>query len=73
MQIYLTNLAELFKLAAMYSDKSITCHAASLLSLSMQPKAALDYWRKCHGYFSTVADTLLLQEIEEYLTDKARD
>jgi len=73
MQTYLTNLAELFKLAAMYSDKAMTGHLAKLLELSMQPKEALAYWQKYVAYFRTVADTLLLQEIEDYLTDKARD
>ena len=73
MQTYLTNLAELFKLAAMYGDNSMTGHAARLLELSLQPKAALAYWQQYGAYFRTVADTLLLQEIEEYLTDNARD
>jgi hypothetical protein len=73
MQTYLTNLAELFKLAAAYQDQFMTAHAASLLDLSLQPKAALEYWQQYGAYFRTVADTLLLQEIEEYLTDKARD
>ena len=73
MQTYLTNLAELFKLAAMYGDKAMIGRLADMLELSSEPKLALDYW-KCHGkYFRTVADTLLLQEIEDYLTDKARD
>ena len=73
MQTYLTNMAELFKLSAMYRDSAMTGHAASLLELSLQPKAALEYWQQYGAYFRTVADTLLLQEIEEYLTDKARD
>jgi len=51
----------------------MTGHAARLLELSLQLKEALAYWQRYGAYFRTVADTLLLQEIEEYLTDKARD
>ena len=73
MQTYLTNLAELFKLAAMYGDMAMTWHLAKLLELSTQPKEALAYWQQYGAYFRTVAEPRLLQEIEEYLTDKARD
>lgn len=73
MQTYLNNLAELFKLAAMYRDKAMTGHLARLLELSLQPKAALEYWQQYGKYFRTVADALLLQEIEEYLTKAAME
>ena len=72
MQTYLTNLAELFKLAAAYQDQFMTAHAARLLELSLQPKAALAYWQQYCAYFRTVAEPRLLQEIEEYLIDKTR-
>jgi hypothetical protein len=73
MQTYLNALAELIKLAAMYNDKAMTGHVARLLELSLQPKAALEYWQQYGNYFSTVADTMLLQDIEDYLRAKAME
>jgi len=73
MQTYLTNLAAIFKLAADYQDQLMTAHAATLLVLSTQPKAALEYWQQYGAYFRTVAEPRLLQEIEEYLIEKTRN
>jgi hypothetical protein len=73
MQTYLSTMAELFKLAAMYNDRSLTGILATLLEMSMQPKAAWRYWCQHSHKFMAVADTILLQDIDDYLKEKARD
>lgn len=73
MQTYLTNLAQLAGLAKEYSDARMTAHIEILLALSTRPKEAWEYWQCFVKYFSTVAEPELLQEIEDYLKDKARD
>jgi len=72
-QPYLNALAELIKLAAMYSDKAMTGHVANMLELSCYPKSALAYWQQYGQYFRTVADAILLQDIEDYLRAKAME
>lgn len=70
-QDYLNALAELFKSAAMYSDKAMTGQLARFLELSLQPAAQLRYWQEIRGYMFTVADMVTIQDIDSYLENKA--
>lgn len=71
-QQYLNALAELFKAAAMYSDKAMTGQLARLLELSMQPSEQLRYWQEIRGYMFTVADTVTIQDIDDYLQERVK-
>ena len=73
MQTYLLNLAELFKLSSMYRDPHMVCHLCRLLELSLQPTAALAHFQHYKKYFATIADTIVLQEIEDYLIEQSRN
>ena len=72
MKAYLETLAELFKLAAMYQDKFATAYLAELLERSTDPAAALEYWQGCKRYISCISDNLLLQQVEDYLTERVK-
>lgn len=67
MKSYLTALAELFKLATIYSDKRATANLAKLLELSMDPVAALEHWNSCKGDMYGIADSLVVQDVSEFL------
>jgi len=71
MQSYLTALSELFKAAAKYSDKAMTGQLATLLELSTQPAEQLAHWNKIRRYMFTVADSITIQEIDDYLKSKS--
>lgn len=72
MQSYLTSLAELFKLAAMYGDKQLSGMLAKLLELSLHPVAQLAHWEAIQGYADGVADSIVLQDITEYLQERVK-
>lgn len=72
MQNYLTALAELFKLAAMHGELSLTGQIARLLELSTQPSAQLSHWRKMRHDAVAYADTLTLQDIDDHLEKGVR-
>ena len=71
-QQYLNALAEPFKAAHIYSDKAMTGQLAKLLELSMQPAQQLRYWQEIRGYMFTVADTLTIQSVDEYLEERVK-
>lgn len=72
MKTYLTALAELFKLATMYSDRKATANLAKLLELSVEPVAALEHWNRCKGDMFCIADSLVVQDVSEYLEGRVR-
>lgn len=72
MKTYLTAIAELFKLATMYSDRKATANLAKLLDLSMEPVAALAHWNACKGDMYGIADSLVVQDVSEYLEESTR-
>lgn len=69
MKQYLTALAELFKLARMYPGDNIrnTAILAKQLELSMEPTAALEHWNKIKGELHSIADTLVIQDVSDFL------
>ena len=67
MKQYLTAIAELFKLATIYRDSSATAHLAKLLELSTEPNRALAHWNLIKGDLHTIADTIVLQDVSEFL------
>lgn len=67
MKQYLQSIAELFKLATIYSDRKATANLAKLLELSMEPVAALAHWNNCKGDMYQLADSLVVQDVSEYL------
>jgi hypothetical protein len=71
MQPYLSAMSELFKSAAMHREIVITGKLATLLELSMQPTEQLNYWRKIRTDMFRIADSLTLQDIDDYLKTKA--
>ena len=73
MQSYLIALAELFKSAAMHRELVITGKLATLLELSMQPTGQLNYWRKVRTDMFRIADSLTLQDIDDYLTERSKN
>lgn len=72
MNQYLQSLAELFKLATIYSDNRATASLAKLLELSMQPVAALEHWNGVKGGMYGIADSLVVQDVSEYLEKGVR-
>jgi len=72
MQSYLIALAELFKSAAMHRELVITGKLATLLELSIQPTEQLNYWRKIRTDMFRIVDSLTLQDIDDYLTEKVK-
>lgn len=70
MKHYLTALAELFKLATMYSDKRATAILAKQLELSMEPNRALEHWNTNKGELYQIADTLVIQDVSDYLEER---
>lgn len=72
MKAYLAALAELFKLATMYSDRKATANLAKLLELSMEPIAALAHWNSCKGDMYGIADSLVVQDVSEFLEERIK-
>lgn len=72
MKNYLTAIAELFKLATMYRDRKATANLAKLLELSMEPVAALAHWDSCKGDMYQLADSLVVQDVSEFLEKGVR-
>ena len=70
-QPYLNAIAELFKAAAMYKDNAMAGQLLTLLELSMQPSEQLEHWNKIRRYMFTVADSITIQEIDDYLKSKS--
>ena len=73
MQPYLSAMSELFKSAAMHREIVITGKLATLLELSMQPTEQLNYWRKIRTDMFRIADSLTLQDIDDYLTERSKN
>lgn len=67
MKNYLQSLAELFKLANIYNERSATAGLAKLLELSTEPNRALAHWNSIKGDLHTIADTIVLQDVSEFL------
>lgn len=69
MKGHLKAMAELFRLARMYpGDKVLhTAILAKQLELSMEPTAALEHWNKNKGELHRIADTLIIQQVSEFL------
>ena len=72
MKAYLAALSELFKLATMYSDKRAAANLAKLLELTMQPVAALAHWNNIKGDMFSIADSLVVQDVSDYLEKGVR-
>lgn len=72
MKHYLQSLAELFKLSTMCSDRKATANLAKLLELSMEPVAALAHWNGCKGDMYQLADSLVVQDVSEYLEERTK-
>lgn len=72
MKHYLAALAELFKLATIYSDKRATAILAKQLELSMEPNQALEHWNTNKGHLHSIADTLTIQTVDEFLMEGVR-
>lgn len=72
MRNYLTALAELFKLSTMYADKRATANLAKLLELSTEPTRAIAHWNSIKGDLRTIADTIVLQDVSEFLEKGVR-
>ena len=72
MQSYLTAIAECFKVCGIHGcDRLMHAHLCRLLELSSQPVAALDYFRRNKQGMTCGVDTMFVQDIEDYLKNKA--
>lgn len=71
-QQYLSALAELFKLAAIYGDSSTIGNLCKFLELSLEPVEQLVYWMNNKRLMTWNCDTLTVQTIEEYLAEKVK-
>lgn len=67
MKLYLQSMAELFLLATIYSDRSATAGLAKLLELSTEPTRAMVHWNSIKGSLHMIADTIVLQDVSEFL------
>ena len=69
MKQYLQSMAELFRLARMYSGDKVfhTAVLAKQLELSTEPSRALAHWNSIKGDLSIIADTIVLQDVSEFL------
>jgi len=71
-QQYLSAIAELFKLAAMYDDPAAVGHLSEFLELSLEPVEQLVYWMNNKRAMTWNCDTLTVQTIEEYLAERVK-
>lgn len=74
MKQYLQAMAELFRLARMYPDDKIfhTAILSKQLELSMEPNRALEHWNTNKGHLHSIADTLTIQTVDEFLMEGVR-
>lgn len=69
-QPYLTALSECFKVASIHRDRVAYGHLCKLLELSLQPVAALDYYRRNAQHMVNGVETIFVQDLEDYLNGR---
>ena len=70
-QQYLNALSECFKVCGIHGcDRLMHAHLCRLLELSLQPVAALDYFRRNKQDMTRGVDTIFVQDIEDYLSGR---
>lgn len=66
MKTYLEAMSELFKLACIYKDTVATANLAKLLELTTEPVEAKAHWFTFRNDLRRIADTITLQQVDEY-------
>ena len=69
MKNYHESLAELFKLACIYKDTIATANLAKLLELTTEPVEAKAHWFTFRNDLRRIADTITLQQVDEYFME----
>ena len=69
MKHYHEALSELFKLAFMYHDTLAAANLAKLLELTTEPVEAKAHWMKFRSELRRIADTITLQQVDDYFME----